>query len=171
MKKVNFETITNTQSQYKIWPLNGCSQTGVKLNLLRKRRRVYESFSSRRTSRKSFILTILWDLEKLVKSYNGIIVLLHLIDPKQMVLMKERYAEEKKGHLLYCSNPSGFDEKWWADSMECYCNLRHVQDLLSDGKTPTNGDLENHLKARSFCLAPWLEITLCLPKVKAPQVW
>ena len=31
---------------------------------------------------------------------------------------------------------SGLDEKWWADSMECYCYLRTIQDLLSDGKTP-----------------------------------
>ena len=31
---------------------------------------------------------------------------------------------------------SGLDEKWWADSMECYCYLHHIQDLLSDGKTP-----------------------------------
>ena len=31
---------------------------------------------------------------------------------------------------------SGLDEKWWADSMECYCYLRNVQDHLSDGKTP-----------------------------------
>ena len=31
---------------------------------------------------------------------------------------------------------SGVDEKWWADSMECYCYLRHIQDLLADGKTP-----------------------------------
>ena len=31
---------------------------------------------------------------------------------------------------------SGLDEKWWADSMECYCDLRNVQDLLADGKTP-----------------------------------
>jgi len=30
---------------------------------------------------------------------------------------------------------SGLDEKWWADSMECYCYLRNVQDLLADGKT------------------------------------
>ena len=30
---------------------------------------------------------------------------------------------------------SGLDEKWWADSMECYTYLRHIQDLLSDGKT------------------------------------
>ena len=27
-------------------------------------------------------------------------------------------------------------ENWWADSMECYCNLRNIQDRLSDGKTP-----------------------------------
>ena len=31
---------------------------------------------------------------------------------------------------------SGLDEKWWADSMKCYCYLRNVQDLLADGKTP-----------------------------------
>ena len=26
--------------------------------------------------------------------------------------------------------------EWWADSTECYCYLRNIQDLLSDGKTP-----------------------------------
>ena len=31
---------------------------------------------------------------------------------------------------------SGLDEEWWADSMECYCYLRNIHDLLSDGKTP-----------------------------------
>ena len=31
---------------------------------------------------------------------------------------------------------SGLNEKWWADSMECYTSLRNVTDLLSDGKTP-----------------------------------
>ena len=31
---------------------------------------------------------------------------------------------------------SGLDEKWWADSMECYCYLRNIQDLLSYGQTP-----------------------------------
>ena len=30
---------------------------------------------------------------------------------------------------------SGLDERWWAGSMECYCYLRNVQDLLADGKT------------------------------------
>ena len=31
---------------------------------------------------------------------------------------------------------SGQDEKRGADSMECYCYLRNIQDILSDGKTP-----------------------------------
>ena len=31
---------------------------------------------------------------------------------------------------------SSLDKEWWADSMECHCYLRNIQDLLSDGKTP-----------------------------------
>ena len=31
---------------------------------------------------------------------------------------------------------SGLGDEWWADSMECYCYLRNIPDLLSDGKTP-----------------------------------
>ena len=31
---------------------------------------------------------------------------------------------------------SGLDEREWSDSMECYCYLRNVQDLLADGKMP-----------------------------------
>ena len=34
---------------------------------------------------------------------------------------------------------SGLDEKWWADSMECYFYMRKVQDLLSDGETTCEG--------------------------------
>ena len=29
----------------------------------------------------------------------------------------------------------GLDDEWLSDSMECYCYLRNVQDLLADGKT------------------------------------
>ena len=43
---------------------------------------------------------------------------------------------------------SGWDEKWSADSMECCCYLRIVQDLLADGKTPYERRFENHLKAQ-----------------------
>ena len=32
------------------------------------------------------------------------------------------------------------------DSMDCYCYLRNVQDLLADGKHFMKGDLENHFE-------------------------
>ena len=31
---------------------------------------------------------------------------------------------------------SGLDNERWADSLECYCYLRNIQDASSDGKTP-----------------------------------
>ena len=43
-----------------------------------------------------------------------------------------RVKEETSAVLLQ----SGLTEEWWADSMECYCYLRNIQDKLSDGKTP-----------------------------------
>ena len=55
---------------------------------------------------------------------------------------------------------SGLDEKWWADSMECYTYLRNVTDLLSDGKTPYERRLGNHLMDLLFHLVHWLSITL-----------
>ena len=44
-----------------------------------------------------------------------------------------RRAEEGTSAVLL---QSGLDDKWWSDSMECYCYLRNVQDLLADGKSP-----------------------------------
>ena len=52
---------------------------------------------------------------------------------------------------------SGLNEKLWSDSMECYCYLRNVQDLLADGKTPY--DLGNHLKDQVFHLVQWCSIS------------
>ena len=37
-------------------------------------------------------------------------------------------------HLSAVLLQSGLDNEWWADLMECYCYLRNIQDLLSDGK-------------------------------------
>ena len=43
-----------------------------------------------------------------------------------------RVKEGKSAVLLL----SGLDNDRWADSLECYCCLRNIQDKLSDGKTP-----------------------------------
>ena len=72
-----------------------------------------------------------WNLANLAKTYHGITVLMHSIDPRHMVLLKEQYAESRKELLLRCCYPA---RKWLADSMECYCYLRNI--LLSEGTTP-----------------------------------
>ena len=40
---------------------------------------------------------------------------------------------------------SGLDNEWWADSMECYCYLRNIQDLSSVGRHHVKGGSEYHL--------------------------
>ena len=50
------------------------------------------------------------------------------IDPRRMVLLKEGTSAV----LLQ----SGLDEKWWPGSVECYCYLRSVHDLVAERKTP-----------------------------------
>ena len=52
MKMVNLETITDTQSWYKIQLPNGYNLIRAKTKILRGRKGVHESFSSRRISRK-----------------------------------------------------------------------------------------------------------------------
>ena len=83
----------------------------------------------------SFTLINPKNLAKLLKTYLGIIVRQHLIVRGQMVLLQERYAEWIKEGTSAVLLQSGLDEKWWADSMECCCYLRNIQDFLSDGKT------------------------------------
>ena len=69
------------------------SRTRAGQQLLRRRKRVYESFSSRLKSRKTLTLTIRWNVANLVKIYHGIIEPQHLIDPRHMELLKEQYVE------------------------------------------------------------------------------
>ena len=76
-----------------------------------------------------------WSLAKLVKISHGIIELQHLIDPRQNGIAERVVRRVKEGTSAVLLQ-SGLDEKWWADSMECDCYLRNVQDFLADGKTP-----------------------------------
>ena len=46
------------------------------------------------------------------------------------------FLKDRNGEICTVLLQSGLDEKWWADSMECYTYLPNSQDLLFDGKTP-----------------------------------
>ena len=56
-------------------------------------KKVQESFSNHQKSRESFTVTIHCNLAHLVKIYHGIIKLRHLMDPRRMVLVRDRCAE------------------------------------------------------------------------------
>ena len=60
---------------------------------------------------------------------------------------------------------SGLSEKWWADSMECYCYPRNIQDLLSGWKQQMKGGSECHLPDQKHRLEQWSNITLFLRKI------
>ena len=69
---------------------------------------------------------------------------------------------------------SGLDEKWWADSMECYTYLRNTQDLLSDGKRPHMKDaLENLFKGPIIPFGSLVEYYPISAKdqLKNPSFW
>ena len=146
MKDVNLETIIDTLSWCKTWQLNGFNPILSEPKLLTKPKRAHKSSWSRRGNQKSFTLTIPSNLLKLVKIYLGIIVRQHHIRSETNGIAG-RSVRRIKGGTSPTLLQSGLGNEWWADSMECYCNLRKNQDLLSDGKTPSEGDLESHLMA------------------------
>ena len=146
MKRVNPETLTGTLSWYKILPLNGFNLIRAK-QLLRKRKRVQGSFSSRRKSQKSFTLTIRWNLGEHVRFFHGITALQLLIDPKQMVLLKEPYDEWKKERQQYCHNQDwikGRCQILWNDNV--ICEMSKTSWLTE--KHRTKNDSENHSKGQ-----------------------
>ena len=59
---------------------------------------------------------------------------------------------------------SGLGNELWADSMECYCHLRNIQDLFLMGKHLTTGGSESHLTDRWYRLEQWSNIILFLRK-------
>ena len=63
---------------------------------------------------------------------QGALTRLHVHDPPQSHPIVDTSTQKKD---IWCTVAFRLDEKWWTDSMECYCYLRNVQDL-ADGKTP-----------------------------------
>ena len=75
-----------------------------------------------------------------LKAYRGIIVLLTSRRSETKGIAEGVVRKIKEGTSAGLLQ-SGLDDKWWADSVECCCYLRNVQDLLADGKTPYEGRL------------------------------
>ena len=120
---------------YKTWLLSSYNLTHVKRKLLRKPTRACRSSWSRPGNQKSFTLTNSLEFDKYWEglSWNHCTSTPHRSETSGIAERAVRRIKEGTSAVLL---QSGLDEMWWADSMECYCYLRNIQDLLSDGKTP-----------------------------------
>ena len=99
--------------------------------LLKRRKGVDES----RESRKSFILTVKWNLANLVKIYHGnhCASTPHRSETNGIAERAVRRVKEGTSAVLL---QSGLNESWWADSMECYTSLRNVTAFFLFGRRP-----------------------------------
>ena len=131
----------------------------VKKKLRRKLKGAGTSSWSRPGNQKSIFLTIPWSLAKPVKISRGIIVRQPLIVQKKKGIAERAVRRIKEGTSAVLLQ-SGLDENCWADSMECYCYMRHIQDRLSDGKTPFERRFGEQFKDRFFHLVHRLNIIL-----------
>ena len=152
--------------------LNGCTRICAEQNLLGKRNRVYESLSSRQPGQKSFILTIYWNLAKPVKIYpwNHCTPTPHRSETNGIAERAVRRVKEGTSAVLL---QSGLDEKLWVHSMHCYCYLRDVQDLLSDGKTPHERRFGEPFNGPTIPFGSMIEYHPISAKrpVETPPVW
>ena len=131
VKDVNLDTIIDTLQWYNTWQLGGHNQTRVKQklsgngNVLAKvlvwKPKVIYTDNSIEFGKSCEYL-----------SWNHSTPTPHRSETNGIAQRVVRRIKEGTSAVLL---QSGLDEKWWADSMECYCCLRNMQDLLSDGKT------------------------------------
>ena len=115
---------------------------------------------TREETKSLFTLTILWNSEKLVKIFHGIIARLHHTDRRLMVLPKEQCAESRKAHLLFLSQ-SALNEVVGQILWNAIPICETSQTCCLMGRRPIMEDvLGSHLKDLLFHLVHWLSITL-----------
>ena len=110
-----------------------------------RRKRLYESSSSRHTNQKSLTPTFHWNLETPHRSEtNG---------------FSERAVRRVKEGSPAVLLQSGLDERWWSDSMEC-CRLsaKCQRPPGRRGKLRMKDDSENHSEDQWFLLEQYLNV-------------
>ena len=110
-----------------------------------------------------------WDGEKFVKIIGAVAQTVSWYADNSMELVKacEDLSWNHRTATLYRSETNGIagravgrakegtspvllqsvlDERWWSESMECFCFLRNVQDFLTDWQTPSERRFEQPFK-------------------------
>ena len=135
MKVVNLETIIDMQSWCRSCPPQWIQAYPCKRETSQETQRSLQKFLEPNRSLKSFTLDNSLEFGKACEdlSWNRCTSTPHRSETNEIAERAVRRVKEGTCAVLL---QSGLDEKWWADSMECFTYLRNIQDLLSDGKTP-----------------------------------
>ena len=137
VKKVNPVTIIDTLLRYKIWQRSGYHITHVNKNFPGDPEEPNEVPRADEETKSQ----LHWQFLGIWQVLRGIILESLNVNATQIrnkwdCREKERAVRRVKEGTSAVLLQSGLDKEWWADSMECYCLLRNMHDLLSDGKTP-----------------------------------
>ena len=136
MKEVNHATIIDTPSWYKIWLATQWLQSyPCKTKTSQETQKSLLKFLEPTRKPKVIYTDNSLEFGKSCEevSWNHCTSTPHRSETNGIA---ERAVRRVKEGTLAVLLQSGLDTEWWADSMECYCYLRNIQDLLSDGKTP-----------------------------------
>ena len=131
VKDVSLDTIIDTLLWYKTWQHSGYNHTRLKRKLHKKHKRAYRSSWSRPVIYTDNSFEFGKACEEL--TWNHCASTPHRSEANGIGERAVCRVKEGTSAVLL---QSGLDESWWADSMECYCYLQNIQDLLSDRKTP-----------------------------------
>ena len=131
---MNQETITDTLSWCKILPLSGFNPVRVKQRLhMRRKKGLLKFLETSHKPRVIYTVITHWNVEKCEDpAWHHRTSTPHRSETNDIAERVFRRVKEGTSAVLL---QSGFDGRWWSDSVECYCCLRNVQDLLTDGKT------------------------------------
>ena len=135
VKDVNLETVIDTQSWYKIWPLKWIQSYPCKTKTSEDTQRSLQKFLEPNRNPKVIYTDNSLEFGKACEDFawNHCTSTPHRSETNGIAERAVRRVKEGTSAVLL---QSGLNESWWADSMECYTYLRNIQDLLSDGKTP-----------------------------------
>ena len=125
MTVANLETIVDMQSWFKIWHCSGYNPTHVVLKLPRIPEEPNEVPGAIYTDNSSKFGKSCKEL-----SWNHCTSRPHRSETNGIAERAVRRVKEGTSAVLLQAD---LNESSWADSMECYCYLRNIQDILSDG--------------------------------------
>ena len=153
MKDVNLETVIDTLSWYKTWQIDGSNLIRAKQKTSQKTEKSLQKFLEPTRKPKVIYTDNSLKFGKACGdlSWNHCTSTPHRSETNGIAERVVRRIKEGTSAALL---QSGLDEKWWADSMECYCYLRNVQDILSGGKTPYERRFGEPFKEPIISFAP-----------------